>query len=538
MDGNAVERVFSLFTSSDRAVAMAGDLAEERQQRGSIWHWLHVASITFALWRSVATESPARMLALVLAGCMFLTAPAVAGTAAVFLFPAASGSPVAWISLSCFWWGGAVWTGASLTAITPRHGTAACALLAAMGAVLLLALLARIELHALSRADRMFLVAALGTPAALLAGGAIARRASVLVALPFAVTIALAATVILLMTGASSASAERSDWRDASPHAVKFATVDTEVQLEVLDWGGAGPPVVLLAGGGATAHQYDDFAPALTTRHRVVGLTRRGHRGSSATTSGYEFARLAQDVVRVMDAMGIDNAVVIGSSFAGEEMHVLGARHSARIRGLVYVDAAFDRGDEADEEAFNAAARMVPSAPGPEERDRASFTAFRAYLERYGVRWPEAYMRTRYRMNPDGTIGSFWGPERPVFEAMTKALRAEYNPYKPEPIRVPALVIYSLPKSADDLMRRGSSDRTAFPELVARAAVDPSLRARVEKLYQLTRARVQKHEKWFQVFAPRGRVVELSGSHDLIISNPREVLEQVEAFVASLPQLR
>jgi pimeloyl-ACP methyl ester carboxylesterase len=236
-----------------------------------------------------------------------------------------------------------------------------------------------------------------------------------------------------------------------------------------------------------------------------------------------------------MDAMGIDKAVVIGSSFAGEEMHVLGARHSARIRGLVYVDAAFDRGDDADEQAFNAAARVVPSAPGPEERDRASFTAFRAYLEKYGVRWPEAYMRTRYRTNPDGTVGSFWGPERPVFQAMTKALRAEYNPYKPEPIRVRALAIYSLPKSADDLMRRGSSDRTAFPELVARAAEDSALRERVEKLYQLTRARVQSHEKWFEAFAAQGRVVELSGSHDLIISNPREVLEQIDKFVSSLP---
>jgi pimeloyl-ACP methyl ester carboxylesterase len=239
-----------------------------------------------------------------------------------------------------------------------------------------------------------------------------------------------------------------------------------------------------------------------------------------------------------MDAMGITNAVVIGSSAAGEEMHALGARYPTRIRGLVYVDAAFDRGDDTDEEAYNAAARVVPSAPGPTEQERASFTAFRAYLERYGVRWPEAYMRTRYRMNPDGTIGSFWGPERPIFEAMISALRAEYNPYNPEPIKVPALAIYSLPKSADDLMQRGSSDRTPFPELVARAAQDPALRERIERLYQLTRARVDKHVKWFEAFAPQGRVVGLSGSHDLIISNPREVLEHIEAFVSSLPERR
>ena len=31
-------------------------------------------------------------------------------------------------------------------------------------------------------------------------------------------------------------------------------------------------------------------------------------------------------------------------------MHVLGIRYAARIRGLVYVDAAFDRGDNSDNE--------------------------------------------------------------------------------------------------------------------------------------------------------------------------------------------
>jgi hypothetical protein len=51
----------------------------------------------------------------------------------------------------------------------------------------------------------------------------------------------------------------------------------------------------------------------------------------------------------------------------------------------------------------------------------------------------------------------------------------------------------------------------------------------------VTRERVRKHIKWFETFAERGRVVELSGNHDLIVSNPREVLQQIEAFVSSLP---
>ena len=342
-------------------------------------------------------------------------------------------------------------------------------------------------------------------------------------------------SVLCALLAAAPSAVTQQEWKDPSPHATSLVTVEEGVQLEVLDWRGSGQPIVLLAGGGATAHHYDDFAPALVARgHRVVGLTRRGHRGSSAVASGYGHVRLAEDVVRVMDAVGINNAIVVGESFAGEEMHVLGARYAARVRGLVYVDAAFDRGDSADEGVFSPAARAVPTAPSAQADDQASFSALRAYLEKYGGAGPEAYLRTRYRTNPDGTIAGLWAPDLAIRQAMTKELRAAYSPYNPERIRVPALAIYAVPNSADDLMRRGSSDRSPYPELVARAAADPELRARVETLFQLTRARVRKHIKWFEAFAERGRVVELSGNHDLIVSNPREVLQHVEAFVSSL----
>jgi hypothetical protein len=69
-------------------------------------------------------------------------------------------------------------------------------------------------------------------------------------------------------------------------------------------------------------------------------------------------------------------------------------------------------------------------------------------------------------------------------------------------------------------------------------ADDPAIRERVEKLYQLTRHRFGHHAKWFEEFAERGRVAELSGAHHLFISNPREVLQQIDAFVSSVPTMR
>jgi pimeloyl-ACP methyl ester carboxylesterase len=281
---------------------------------------------------------------------------------------------------------------------------------------------------------------------------------------------------------------------------------------------------------------YDDLAPALTARYRVLAITRRAHGRSSTSPTGYGIPRLAEDVVRVMDAVGVQNAVIVGHSFAGEEMHILGARYSTRIAGLVYLDAAFNRGDDADSEAYNAVARTLPAAPRPTTADLASFTTLRSFLVRVqGAAGPEAHLRASFNLNPDGSVGAPWAPDLPIRQALTNEMRALTKAYNPDRIRVPALAVYAVPKTVDDLLRRGSSDRSRFPEdFIARTVDDAAIRERVEKLYQLTRKRVEDHENWFRTFAPQGRVTEISGPHLIFVTNQAEVLQQLEAFVSSL----
>ena len=96
--------------------------------------------------------------------------------------------------------------------------------------------------------------------------------------------------------------------------------------------------------------------------------------------------------------------------------------------------------------------------------------------------------------------------------------------YTPERIKVPALAIYAVPASAQELMPRWFK------------ADDPDVRARVETLFPLERENVSRHARWFKAFADGGRMVELSGGHDLFVSNPREVVQQIDAFVAALPR--
>ena len=350
----------------------------------------------------------------------------------------------------------------------------------------------------------------------------------------------LTTVCVWLLLAFASVPARQIGWKDPSPHTVRFISVDENVQLEVLDWGGSGPALVMLAGLGVTAHVYDDFALRLTSRYHVLGVTRRAHGRSSAPPTGYGFTRLAEDVVRVIEATGISRPIIVGHSFAGEEMHVLGARYSEKIAGLVYVDAAFDRGDDADSEAYAAVARTLPAPPGPEPADLASFAALRSYLERtQGGAGPEAHLRARFLTNADGTVGGQWAPDPSIRQEIQKEIRAAYTTYNPERIRVPALAIYAVPKSVDDLMRRGSSDRGPLPsDFIARAAVDPLARERVEKLFELTRARVEAHANWFRAFAPQARVSEVAGPHMLFLTNTEEVVLEIDRFVASLQDKR
>jgi non-heme chloroperoxidase len=321
---------------------------------------------------------------------------------------------------------------------------------------------------------------------------------------------------------ATPSSPQQNAWKDSSPHAATLVTVEDGVQLEVLDWGGAGPAIVLLAGLGDTAHVFDDFAPLLTTRYRVLGVTRRGHGRSSAAAAGYASQRLAADVMRVIDTMGVKRPVIVGHSFAGEELHVLGARYSAQIAGLVYIDAAFNRADLSED--YDAVAKTLPDVPRPEPAELASFTALRAFHERtQRPAGPEAHLRARYIANADGTVARPWAPDVAIREALSTEMRAMAKEYHPDRIRVPALAIYAVPKSAADLMRPWY------------AADDPAVRERVETLYRLARERFGRHAKWFESFAERGRVSDFSGAHHLFITNAADVLHEIQEFVSSLP---
>lgn len=180
--------------------------------------------------------------------------------------------------------------------------------------------------------------------------------------------------------------ADHTAWTDPSPHTVRFVTVEPGVRLEVLDWGGTGEPMVLLAGMSATAHTFDSFAPKLTDQFRVLAITRRGFGASSQPDSGYNLDRLTDDVRVVLDSDGIQRATLVGHSYGVTEIMHFASRWPQRVARLVNIDGML----VVDPDRLFAAMGAVPGWP-TDDADRASVAAFRAHMSRaYGVELPQA----------------------------------------------------------------------------------------------------------------------------------------------------
>jgi pimeloyl-ACP methyl ester carboxylesterase len=225
--------------------------------------------------------------------------------------------------------------------------------------------------------------------------------------------------MLLIFVAAAACAQEAPAWQDPSPHQVRFVNVEEGVRLEVLDWGGSGRAIVLLAGSGNSAHVFDDFASKMTGWSHVYGITRRGHGASSQPEGGYDDQRLADDVLQVLETLGIERPVLAGHSMAGGELTTLGNQHSDRLAGLVYLDALGDPrdwpgSDPSYRELFNKLVALRPSAAAaPPDEDPRTFDGFRARQLRNGESlFPESELRNTHEISADGSMGRFKTPAR------------------------------------------------------------------------------------------------------------------------------
>ncbi|MBI2218133.1 MAG: alpha/beta fold hydrolase [Candidatus Rokubacteria bacterium] len=103
--------------------------------------------------------------------------------------------------------------------------------------------------------------------------------------------------------------------------------------------GPAGAPVVTLAHSlAATSDLWDAQVRALSGRYRVLRYDARGHGGSDVPPGPYTLAHMAEDLIGLLDALGIAETHAVGLSMRGCTAMTAALAFPHRIRSLVLAD--------------------------------------------------------------------------------------------------------------------------------------------------------------------------------------------------------
>jgi len=108
---------------------------------------------------------------------------------------------------------------------------------------------------------------------------------------------------------------------------------------------GSGIPVVLLHGLSTSRRYVVMGSRALQrTQHRVIAYDARGHGSSTpAPAAGdYGYDKLGADLAAVLDAHGLDRAVLAGGSMGAHTILRLALDEPERVAGLVVITPAYD----------------------------------------------------------------------------------------------------------------------------------------------------------------------------------------------------
>ncbi|MGQ4333707.1 alpha/beta fold hydrolase [Streptomyces hayashii] len=147
---------------------------------------------------------------------------------------------------------------------------------------------------------------------------------------------------------------------------------------------GAGRPLVLLHGGVLTVGlSFGAVLPALAEGRRVVAPELRGHGHTADVDRAMTPANLASDVVALLDALGIEQADVLGFSLGGLTALHLALEHPGRVGRLVLAATQYSQGGYHEEVVApdHTSARLPGQADFQEMID--AYTAVAPHPERF-----------------------------------------------------------------------------------------------------------------------------------------------------------
>lgn len=103
---------------------------------------------------------------------------------------------------------------------------------------------------------------------------------------------------------------------------------------------GAGPPILLLHGFPHTKEVWRQVVPLLVDAgHQVIAPDLRGIGATDAADDGYDAITLAQDQMRLLDALSLDAVHVVGFDIGAAPAFAMAAAFPSRVRSLTVVEA-------------------------------------------------------------------------------------------------------------------------------------------------------------------------------------------------------
>jgi 3-oxoadipate enol-lactonase len=113
-------------------------------------------------------------------------------------------------------------------------------------------------------------------------------------------------------------------------------TTDGTVELHHLLEGPEDAPVLVMANSlGTTLNMWDDQAPALRERFRLLRYDHRGHGGSPVPPGPYSIGDLGRDVLALLDRLGVERFSFCGLSIGGMVGMWLASEAPERVERLV-----------------------------------------------------------------------------------------------------------------------------------------------------------------------------------------------------------
>jgi pimeloyl-ACP methyl ester carboxylesterase len=180
--------------------------------------------------------------------------------------------------------------------------------------------------------------------------------------------------------------------------------------IGALDWGGDGPPLVLLHPNGFCAGVFEPLARALRGDYRTIGIDLRGHGTSDAPSSadacGFDAA--AGDVVAMLEYLGLDEVVLLGESLGGGTGILVDRLRPGLVRKLLLCEpiampSAGGLPGAGSENHMSAMARRRRAVWDDRETVLASY-ASRPPLNTLEPEALAGYVRWGFRDRPDGQV--------------------------------------------------------------------------------------------------------------------------------------